>query len=250
MSSAKPWLEHGLNLECGQHSWRGQPRCSLLVEFDRPREVASWALCNGGIRAGVRAFVCAQVRNADLSPQTNPDALFAQRLAALGPELDATSTVGMMTSAEVSAFQWGSATEGRRVRVWVLSTVGLANALRVGEDMRGDAVTGIRSGLGTINIACWVNAPLAPTAQLEALSIATQARTLEVLEAKVPCGVSGAWASGTGTDCVAVFSPCPGTTSGSSQRYAGLHTALGMALGRATREAVARGIHEWRKRRV
>ncbi len=245
---AKPWLEHGLEIGCQRCSWRGQPRSALVVCFSQPREAVSWALWGGGFQRDVGTFVCCQVKNADLAAQTDPEELFEQRLAALSPRRDRLGTVGMMTSAEVADFCWGSACEAG-VSAWALATVGLSNALRVGAGgSSSDGFVGARPGLGTINLACWVSLPLSPNAQLETLSIATQARTLEMLEAAVPCSMSDGWASGTGTDCVAVFSPPASGMVVEGERYAGMHTKVGRVVGRATRQAIARGIAAWRAR--
>lgn len=249
VASVKPWLEYGLEVGCERCSWQGQQRSALLVCFARPYDALSWALWRGGFQCEVRAFVCCQVRNADLAPGTDPEKLFQQRLAALSPRVDGARSVGMMTSAEVSGFCWGSASEGR-TSAWVVTTVGLANALRVGEGEGSSELSGVRPGLGTINIACWVNVPLSANAQLESLSIAAQARTLEMLEARVPCSAGRGWASGTGTDCVAVFGPTASSVDAAGERYAGMHTSLGRVIGRATRQAVSRGIAAWRARCV
>jgi hypothetical protein len=70
------------------------------------------------------------------------------------------------------------------------------------------------------------------TAQLEAMSIAVQARTAAVMDADLH--LASGRATGTGTDCVALACP-PG-----DQRYAGLHTAVGEAIGAAVREVIGR----------
>jgi adenosylcobinamide amidohydrolase len=82
-----------------------------------------------------------------------------------------------------------------------------------------------------------VDAGLTETAQLEALSIAVQARTAAVME--VGLHLDTGLATGTGTDCAALACD-PG-----EGRYAGLHTALGEAIGAATRQAVAAAAADW-----
>jgi adenosylcobinamide amidohydrolase len=74
-------------------------------------------------------------------------------------------------------------------------------------------------------------------ARLEALSIATEARTAEVMASglRLPTGL----ATGTGTDCIAIAAP------EGAARYAGLHTEIGEAVGRAVRYAVAQGVGLW-----
>ncbi|WP_295045296.1 adenosylcobinamide amidohydrolase, partial [uncultured Paracoccus sp.] len=120
--------------------------------------------------------------------------------------------------------------------VTCVATVGLGNAERVGH--RRGQQEGQRQGYGTINIALLIDAGLTDAALIEALSIAAQARTLAVLEAGVilPSGP----ATGTGTDCIAVACD-PGGLA-----HAGLHTALGEAIGRAVCDAVGQGASDWK----
>ncbi|ODR95240.1 hypothetical protein AUC70_05970 [Methyloceanibacter stevinii] len=95
--------------------------------------------------------------------------------------------------------------------------------------------------MGTINIAVRVSAGLTEAALVEALTIAAQARTAAVMEARwsLPEGV----ATGTGTDCIALAAPMEG--HGETVAFAGLHTEVGEALGRAVYDAVARGADNW-----
>ena len=99
-------------------------------------------------------------------------------------------------------------------------------------------------GPGTINLLAWLSVPLAEGALVEALSIATEARTAAVLESGLPSARSGRPATGTGTDCVVVACP-PGKAP---LDYAGKHTLAGSLLGSAVYEAVRRGMVRWRSR--
>ena len=90
---------------------------------------------------------------------------------------------------------------------------------------------------GTINVALKVDRGLSEAALLELMSIATQARTAAVMDLDLPLSVGRA--TGTGTDCVAVAAP-PG-----DEPYAGLHTEIGEAAGRAVYSAVLEGGRGW-----
>ncbi len=112
------------------------------------------------------------------------------------------------------------------VEALTIATVGLGNAERIGT--RRPAALG--AGFGTINISAQIlGAGLTETAQIEALTIAAQARTAAVIEAGIPLDTGLA----TGTDCIAVAA------------LAGLHTALGEALGAAVYDCVSAGAREW-----
>ena len=61
-----------------------------------------------------------------------------------------------------------------------VATVGLGNALCAGDPpVAGEPA-------GTINLLCHVSTPLSELALLEALALAAEARTLALLEARVP----------------------------------------------------------------
>ena len=96
---------------------------------------------------------------------------------------------------------------------------------------------------GTINIVVMANRPLTSAAMVEAVQIAAEARTLAVLEAGIKSVRSGAPATGTGTDCIAIAAPARAASRGvRAERYCGKHTLLGELIGRAVLESCARAI--------
>ncbi len=111
-------------------------------------------------------------------------------------------------------------------------TLGLSNAEAVGRRLPWHS-----ADYGTINLLVATDAGLTEAAQLEALAVAVQARTVGVMAAGLELATG--LATGTGTDCVAVACP-PGNS-----RYAGLHTAAGEAVGAAVRAAVTRAAADW-----
>ncbi|MBS0240182.1 MAG: adenosylcobinamide amidohydrolase [Proteobacteria bacterium] len=72
-------------------------------------------------------------------------------------------------------------------------------------------------------------------ALVEAITIAAQARTTAILDSRV--SRSGVVITGTGTDCIVVSAPL-----GGSVRFAGLHTAIGEAIGASVYRAMRDGI--------
>lgn len=82
---------------------------------------------------------------------------------------------------------------------------------------------------GTINLVCWVPAPLSDAALANALVTVTEAKTQALLEAGVP-------GTGTASDAVAVCCPPGGT-----EPYGGPRSPWGARLARATHAAVAQG---------
>jgi adenosylcobinamide amidohydrolase len=111
-----------------------------------------------------------------------------------------------------------------------VATAGFSNAVRVGEKADHDSTK-----VGTINLLVWVSKPLALLSLLEILQIATEARTLAVLNQKVKNRLSRQLATGTGTDCIAIA-----CLQGKPQRvYAGKHTVLAELVGKAVLKVIA-----------
>lgn len=206
----------------------------LIVRFAEEHAVASWALVGGGLgRAG--SVVWHQVNEEELRPPIDARELFRARLRERALE----HSVGLLTSRDLGAYvdvvERQSGVEAR-----CIATVGLGNALRAGDP---PGPTGRIRRLGTINVLCRFSEPLVGEALLEAMAIATEARTLAVREGGVPSTVSGEPASGTGTDCVVVAAPA----RGAPLRYAGKHTLAGHLIGAAVYQATRRGVEDWKR---
>jgi adenosylcobinamide amidohydrolase len=202
----------------------------LVVRLGAPHAVLSWAVVNGGRRT-VSEVAWHEVRDDELRPPVDAAALLRARLAAAGIP----GAVGLLTSRALAARVVARRSAGG-VCARCVATVGLGNALRAGDP------PGPAARIGTINVLCQLSAPLSEEALVEALSIATEARTLAVLEAGVPSRRTGLAATGTGTDCLVIAAP-----EGAVGRipYAGKHTAVGHVVGAAVHAAVARGAAAW-----
>ena len=146
--------------------------------------------------------------------------------------------VGLMTSRNIERHHFREARVEKQTAA-CLATAGLSNAERVGRRQ------GLRQKAGTINLLVQAGGSLSDAAMIEALSIAVEARTLAVLEAGFATGPDGAAATGTGTDCVVIASPIAIPTGGDEAVFAGLHTALGEAVGAAVLAAMRVAVGEW-----
>lgn len=200
----------------------------LLADLHRPRRILSFAPYRPGF-VMARHVVWREVRNADLAPDFDVSDWFAHDLARCGHQ----DAVGLLTSRDIGRFVRAEVrVEGQGVAC--LATVGLGNAEAVGSRRP----LGPQAGYGTINMLVMIDPSLTEAAQIEALTIAAQARTAAIMD----CGLrlpGGQPATGTGTDCIAIAAD-PGAVA-----YAGLHTAVGEAIGRAVRTAVSQGAAEW-----
>jgi len=201
----------------------------LVVRFASRHEVLSSALVGGG-RRRTRTVAWHEVRNAELGPSVDPERLFRTRAA----QMRLSGAVGMLTSRSLQRYV--TAERGSdRIAAQVVATVGLGNALRVGDP------PGLEVPAGTINILCRVSEPLSEEAAIETLSLVAEARTLAVIEASVGSIRSGLPSTGTGTDCIVVASPL----GRAKIRYAGKHTEAGHVVGAAVTDALRRGVASW-----
>ena len=215
--------------------------CWLLVDLGRAHRALGWTIVGGGF-ARTRGVAWLGVRNADLSPDVDPVALVHEALR--DEQLDAHQPV-FVTSSSLDAYVDVSAAADD-VTARCIATVGMSNAGRVGTST--SPTTRDPKPFGTINLLCAVSRPLTDLALIEALSIVAEARTTGVLDARIAlAGREGqGLATGTGTDCCVVAAPADEAQT-NALAYAGLHTAVGEALGRATLEAVSYGVQAWRE---
>ncbi len=200
----------------------------LALDLGAEMPVLSWAVNRPGL-VRARRILWREVRNADLPVDLDVEAWLTGELAAR----DALDAVCFLTSCNITQV-CESRAEVDGIRARAVATVGLSNAEAV-----GTRLPPATDGWGTINIAVALSEGLTEGARIEALSIATQARTAALMQSGLR--LSTGPVTGTGTDCIALAAPEGGT------RYAGLHTATGEALGRAVLDAVTRGVVLWQQ---
>jgi adenosylcobinamide amidohydrolase len=223
--------------------WRWSIRGRTLAVFlPAPWLVLGWASLGGGFKRA-DLIVNHQIEMGDRAATEAPRVRLTQVVRAL--QRDPRRAVAMMTGAQIA--RTGHTTLARTglvVSAWC--SAGCSNALRVGDR----ATVGVpRAGAtdrrklravkpGTINIIVAINQPLTRPAMAEALQIAVEARVAAVYEAGVASVRSGAIATGTGTDCIAVAAPMPSSRS-NPVVYCGKHTLPGELIGRAVMRSCA-----------
>ncbi len=200
----------------------------LTARFAGPQRTLGWSLLHPGF-AVATDVVWVEVRNSDLGLSTDPLAVLKARLAEAGlPQ-----ALPFMTSRDIRQHHLCQRrVEG--VTAACLTTVGLSNGERVGS-RKGHGLP----HAGTINTLVHVSVPLNDGAMVEALSIAAEARTAAILDSWRTA--RGPAVTGTGTDCIVVASPC----QGEPLAFAGLHTAVGEAIGGAVYDATRQGAQQW-----
>lgn len=210
----------------------------LGIDLGSLCDVLSFAPYRAGF-VQARRILWREVRNADLPPDLDVDPWLASQIAGFDP--DPKAVVGFLTSRDIG-FHHIATAQVEGITATALATVGLSNAERIGIRQTRPA-----GAWGTINIAAHIDQPLTQSAAIEALTLMAQARTSAVIEAQYP--LSGGFATGTGTDCLALASVAQRPQNAPTPlRYAGMHTALGEALGRATKSAVEAGLETYLKK--
>lgn len=203
----------------------------LVVRFPARRRAVSWSLNRPGF-VDTSSVAWLQVSDSDLPADAAPADWFKERLAAAG----LADAVGMMTARNIARFERRTArVEGVEARCVV--TLGLNNGERIGRRI----ATAPTHEAGTVNILCDVSQPLSDAALLEAASLVAQARTLAIVQADYRRAAHQPAVTGTGTDCIVMTAP-PGPAPAA---FAGMHTAIGEAVGACVLEASAAALRAW-----
>lgn len=200
----------------------------LVASFNAPQRMLSWSLTKPGFRTA-QQVVWLEVRNADLPPSLDPVAGIEALMAGAG----FADAICLVTSRDITRHHLASSTVEDATATSV-ATVGLSNGERVGRRCSEPVPVP-----GTINVLVHVSCPLSEAALIETVSIATEARTAAVLDSGVRR--EGVAVTGTGTDCIVVASP----VGRDEARFAGLHTAIGEAVGDAVYRSVREGAAVW-----
>ncbi|WP_035957856.1 adenosylcobinamide amidohydrolase [Bryobacter aggregatus] len=201
----------------------------LIVTFDEPCAVLSWAIVNGGWQQ-TRQIAWLYLEANEIAGVEEPADWLRSQMHAAG----LAGAVGLMTSRRQHAYVEAEASDGDCVARSV-ATMGFSNALRVG-DPSGPWQP------ATINLLVHLSTPLTTEAALETLNLLTEAKTLATLEQGIASKRSGEPATGTGTDYMVLAWPL----AGPRQAYGGKHTAVGAAAGKAALAAMRAGIPDWK----
>ncbi len=199
----------------------GVRRPVLLWRWDRDVRVVASAVLGGGI--GVRRWVLNAEVEIDYDRDPGPHLADIATGAGLAPD----AGVGLLTAAAVDRYQ-----VGRDGGTWCAATVGISHpTLAAAPDAPAPAV-------GTINLVCWVPAPMCDAALVNLVVTATEAKAQALADAGVP-------ATGTASDAVVVCCPDPATDDAPAEPYGGPRSRWGAPLARAVHAAVLAGTRDW-----
>ena len=217
---------------------------SLVVRLCEPHDVLSSSLVAGGTRDDTGWLVNHQVCEPDQElriedlPGGSLEAYHRHVCTKLGIDADRTAlmlTAASMDNAAVVAEHF------RDLSVWSVVTAGVEhNATRAGDSALWYEWDGTWQYVeGTINTMVLVNRCLGAGALVRATVTATEAKTAALQELCVGSRYSDGWATGTGTDQMAVAACRRGEPALSS---AGQHAKLGELIARSVKEAVTQAL--------
>lgn len=207
----------------------------VSLHFERPQRALSSAVVNGGLGSSSR-WVNLRV-SGDSEDAREP---VSDRVASTSARWNwAANTVAMLTAASMNSLRVRTTSIHNQALV-VAVTTGLANARRAGDRAEYRLFNDSVVEQGTINLAIATNLSLNTAVMVEAMMIATEAKTAVLEQHGIRSPVSGGLATGTGTDAMAIFSD----PAGVSASFAGKHTLLGEAIGRLTLAAIADSISQ------
>ena len=192
--------------------------------------MVSWSLNRPGFVTS-STVVWREVAARELTPDLDPASWFARELELFGLR----DAVGLLTARDITSYVHRSAEiDGARAECVV--TTGLNNGERIGTRHAAPPVTA-----GTVNIFCRSSVALTDAALLEAASLVAQARTVAIVEAGYIRPGGATPVTGTGTDCIVMAAPAVGE----AQTFAGMHTAIGEAIGACVLEATRLAVANW-----
>ena len=204
----------------------------LHISLSKTHQVISSAVLNGGMSYADHILNINVASNSTCTAAADKSLLqYSQNLNLNG------AVVGMMTAASMKSFRLEQTT-AQGVDIVVLVTSGLSNPRHVGDHAEYREMTTSTTDVGTINTIVLTSASLTEAALVEALMIATEAKTAALIDAEVLSPISQQLATGTGTDAIAIVNGHGPTTV----HFCGKHVLFGELLGRLVKDAVAASI--------
>jgi adenosylcobinamide amidohydrolase len=214
---------------------------TLVIDLGTRRPVLSSAPMHGGLveaRYVLNHQIPPSPRDADpsTSPCRDPKGYLGSIAANVGVDQDCVAFMTAVPMAHLIALR--EAHEDLWVEAFL--TVGVTNAVRVGDPASASAGRTKAVPAGTINIILVTNARFENRAMVEAVQVVTESKTATLLAEQVPTSKGRPGATGTGTDAVAIVSG-----DGPPLRYCGTHTKMGELIGRVICSGIKEGLARW-----
>jgi len=165
---------------------------------------------------------------------TDPVAMMREALVGWG--YDADDAVGLQTAAHLTHASFAEE-NGDEFKLLVCATAGTGNAARAGEPRE----TFPAYAPGTVNVIVVVDGRMTPSARVNAIIAATEAKSAAFADLNVRDHSSGSVATGTTTDAVLLAVSQSGAYA-AEHRYAGVATTIGNAIGRLVYRTVSEAV--------
>lgn len=213
---------------------------SIVVEFGVCRNGISTSELNGGYKKNFKtAFnhYLSQESIDFLENHSIKDYLIRQS-GILG--VDPKFTTGLLTSAQMEN-ACVVTKQYRNLEVSAITTAGVrVNASRAGDSASYYEENGdFQFDVGTINVIILTNVCLEPGTLANGLVTATEAKTVALSNLRIPSQFSNGFATGTGTDGIAIFS---NSESDNILSNAGKHSKLGELMAKCVIESISEAI--------
>lgn len=213
---------------------------SIVVEFGVCRNGISTSELNGGYKKNFKiAFnhYLSQENIDFLENHSIKDYLIRQS-GILG--IDSKFTTGLLTSAQMEN-ACVVTKQYRNLEVSAITTAGVrVNASRAGDSASYYEENGdFQFDVGTINVIILTNVCLWPGTLANGLVTATEAKTVALSNLRIPSQFSNGFATGTGTDGIAIFS---NSESDNMLSNAGKHSKLGELIAKCVIESISEAI--------
>lgn len=213
---------------------------SIVVEFGVCRNGISTSELNGGYKKDFKSSFNHYLsqENIDFLENHSVNDYLVRQSGILG--IDSKFTTGLLTSAQMEN-ACVVTKQYKNLEVSVITTAGVrVNASRAGDSASYYEENGnFQFDVGTINIIILTNAYLEPGTLANGLVTATEAKTVALNNLRIPSQFSNGFATGTGTDGIAIFS---NTESDNYLSNAGKHSKLGELIARCVIESIIEAI--------
>lgn len=209
---------------------------TIFVKFNVKRNGISTSKLNGGFSRNLQSVFNHHLSQENIDYLENHDVgdYLVQQCWSLN--IDSNYSTGLVTLAEMKNVGVAYKTF-ERIEIVAITTAGVrTNASRAGDQASYYEENG---KFGTINTILLMNVCLSEETLLEAFMTATEAKTVALNDLKIPSQYSNHYATGTGTDGLAVFS---NLESDNTLSNAGKHSKLGELIGHAVIDSVKQAV--------
>lgn len=211
---------------------------SILINFNVNRNGLSTSELNGGTNDLYKSVFNQHLSQQKIDYLENHDICQYLINECSLMDIDCEYSTGLITLAEMGNVSIVTKTF-KNMEVTAVTTAGVrTNASRAGDPASYWEENG-EFHFGTINIILLTNVCLEKSTLMEAFLTATEAKTVALNNLKIPSQYSNEYATGTGTDGMAIFS---NIDSENKLTNAGKHSKMGELIGKAVIESVTNAI--------